>query len=185
MAVRLFDFAVTRWVEVADDNNVPRVEIQLRTGSRGKDPLNSGVTVATLTVRYQWAPDGDELLGRPRAVSLAAEGLTPTEVARFAWTRWMRAADAVAASRGKSVGVVGSAIRTETAVSRAQTAPRRPGPRGNVAHDVEILERWEKAQMAGLTIRDLADELGQPRNTVKSWIDRARKRVNNSEGIKP
>lgn len=126
---------------------------------------------AELYVRY----DRDEG-GRPTRVAevgLVGQHLTPTELQRFPWRRWMDVADAIARSGGKDYRKVRPAVRKDKGLP-----PARPGRAGHDrSHYERVAQRYEQLRQAGNVSNPtakIADEWGYSRNTVAGWVRRCR-----------
>ncbi len=126
------------------------------------------------------------------AVSLwEPQGITPTELQRFAWSRWLTVADAVARIGGDMThpswksnlitdpdtvaGKMTRALYEEHGI--AAPTGKRPGRKGHPSEFYEQLAtRYKELRTKGerSPTRAIAQEMHYSRNTVAGWVKRAR-----------
>lgn len=145
--------------------------------------------VGELRVRFPVEPAD----GRPTEVSLSlADGISPSRLQRFAWSRWLGVAEALhrrptaerephpygfdpRADADTSWGklYLASAAERGTVISRQG----RPGRRGHPPDHYEHIARWYRDLLASgdrHPTQRIADESHHSRNTVAGWIRRCR-----------
>jgi hypothetical protein len=133
--------------------------------------------------------------GQPRSVTLDMDdGLTPTDLQRFPWARWLRVADAynrrppderpphpagfdAELDKDTSWGQATMALAEERGTPIASR--KRPGRKGHPdQHYQDIARRYDQLVVAGARnpTAQLGQDLNYSRNTVAGWISTARKR---------
>ena len=114
-----------------------------------------------------------------------AGGVTPTDLQRFAWSRWLRVAETVAQTGGDpsprsttDPDPVSKEITRAVYEEHGLPLPvRRPGRGGHPpSHYQEIADRYKDLRLQGVRspVRQIAAERRARPNTVAGWIRRAR-----------
>lgn len=118
-------------------------------------------------------------------------GVTPTELRRFAWQRWLTVAQAFALAGGDPTHpswrsdvfadphtVVGQMTRAVYAEHGIDVSPStRPGRRGHPNKLYEdIARRYTELRLQGVRspTKQIAQEMGRSKDTVAGWIRQAR-----------
>lgn len=122
-------------------------------------------------------------LGRPAGVQLElAQGVTASELQRFAWRQWLDAAAEVARGGGRDVHPL-AGFRTgklSRTLSKTQGVKVRPSPRpGRAGHPIEryrrLADRYrELIRLDRAPIRIIAREWKVAPATAAGWIRRCR-----------
>jgi hypothetical protein len=140
--------------------------------------------VGSLTVWFRRADPSDPA-SPPIAVEAVSlwepDGITPTELQRFAWSRWLTVADAIARDADAAPAKVTRAIYEEHGAPLP--SGKRPGRKGRPPEFYEqIATRYKELRAAGerSPTKAIVEELRRSqnewvsRNTVAGWIKRAR-----------
>jgi hypothetical protein len=153
--------------------------------------------IATLTIRFD--PDSDpptikELSLRPDP---SYERIVPSDLKRFAWDQWIRAAETIHTTPQPSIFMPpGEDFRDRQSAyeqtwskyhASLQAAVGHPGSRGrDPRHYQQIAALYQNLVADGerAPIKRLAEDLGVKRNTVSGWIKQARKRGYLPEGTR-
>jgi hypothetical protein len=129
-------------------------------------------------MRVWFEPDDDY---RVRSVKLSMPGrITPTELRRFPWDRWLELADwnvRLPNMRPSDPPLVPKNDASPAEASKP--APGRPGRRGHPdEHYREVAERYRQLRAEGVTnpTATIAAERFANHNTVAGWLRGARER---------
>lgn len=169
---------------------------------RGWPQLKTTV-VGSLAARFSRVDPGDPASSPDRVEQVClklAEGLTPTTLQRFAWSRWLAVADAFARTEAsdtatawqlarrdpKTASVLDRAVLEERGLSVSAQRPEerglprsgsRPGRRGHEhAFYERIARRYVELRSQGerAPTKRIANEEFVSRDTAAGWIRRAR-----------
>lgn len=173
----------------------PTADLERR--DRRHKPLGArraGPVVGTLGVWFARTDPTDPRSepARIHEVSLSLiDGLTPTEIKRFAWSRWLTAADAVARTGGDIThpswrtvefgdpkSVAGMLTRGLDAENEIPLPRRRPGRKGHPEEFYEkVANRYQELRERGIRspTATIAREMHYSRSTVAGWIKKARR----------
>jgi hypothetical protein len=133
-------------------------------------------------MRVWFEPDDDY---RVRTVQLSMPGrITPTELRRFPWDRWLDMADFVIRDpemhpRTFSLDPKENLSPAKASKPKPKPAPGRPGRRGHPdEHYQEVAERYRQLRAQGVTnpTATIAAERFANHNTVAGWLRGARER---------
>lgn len=158
-------------------------------------PVDPARVVGSLGVRYrkQDPDDPASTLTVSEQVSLyLPQGITPTSIRRFAWSRWLDVADAIARAKEPEEGPHPSWFESQPAASsppgklkRATYAEhgvqvhlrRRPGRKGHPPEFYqEIANHYQELRRSGVRspTKTIAEQMHYSRDTVAGWVRRAR-----------
>jgi hypothetical protein len=141
---------------------------------------NPGPDKSRSVMRVWFDPDDDY---RVRTVQLSMPGrITPTELRRFPWDRWLWLADFNIRDPFMHSGSVAHVPKNDMAPRKApkpEPAPGRPGRRGHPdEHYRDVAERYRQLRSEGVTnpTATIAAERFANHNTVAGWLRGARER---------
>jgi len=167
-------------ITLEDAGCTARVEFRRGTVDRFADARSdrkiralseSTEVVAVLTIRH-WPPDSQVEGVREVRLEMTQGTITPSALRRFAWDRWITAADAYVRTGGADVLEVGEALQATA------TAQRRPGRRGHEpAFFSGIAARYLALRKDGVRnpVSRIAGEHCVNRNTAAGWVKQARR----------
>lgn len=183
------------WVVLSFLASAPRDRHSFERQLWDPSGLEPAQVVGSLGVRYrrQDPDDPGSPLTVPEQVSLyLAEGITPTSIRRFAWSRWLDVADAIARAEEPEKGAHPSWFESQPAagspggkLKRAIHAEhgfkvnlrRRPGRKGHPPEFYqEIANRYQELRRSGVRspTKTIAEQMRYSRDTVAGWVRRAR-----------
>ncbi|MEI7547853.1 MAG: hypothetical protein WCK21_07320 [Actinomycetota bacterium] len=154
-------------------------------------------TVMELRATYHYQHKSSTL-GALHSVELSADLLTPTEIARFPWSRWLKLAELHALAGTSLVDADFSMFdlagreppdsppgrkakaATDSAVRRQTGELARPGRKGHESGFYEaVAQRWGELRTQGdpHPAGTISEERGYSVNTVNGWLRECRKRA--------
>jgi hypothetical protein len=153
-----------------------------------RDPESEEVpVVANLEVTFSTSGHSDEPTVKEVLLRTTGGHLTPTEIRRFAWDRWLRAAETIYKTPDSSIFLSGQGTVREqreqflqdwahyhTAV---QAAVGHPGSRGqdpNLYKHIAALYQALVSEGERAPIKRLSEQLGVNPNTLSGWVRKAR-----------
>ncbi len=133
------------------------------------------------SVMRVWFDQDDDY--RVRTIQLSMPGrITPTELRRFPWDRWLDRADFAIRDPMMRPRVFTAGLEKDASSAKAskpEPAPGRPGRRGHPdEHYREVAERYRQLHAEGVTnpTATIAAERFANHNTVAGWLRGARER---------
>jgi len=179
-AVRRFDAQL-----VGRDEHGVRIAVEFNaTRPRSRLPLRAGYEPSGYRVEYLFGftADGNDIEPLPIAATLMRrEGIKPSELNRFAWTRWSPLAEAHARSAVTFTLQRQSAVvdSERTIGRRLRIVKGRPGRGGHKPdHYPRIAARYQALARQGCRnpVKRISEEEFKSRATVAGWIREARRR---------
>lgn len=152
---------------------------------RTAEGLGAQEPVGTLQIEFD--PGADDEFTVTGVWLTTQDKLTPTDLKRFAWDRWIKAAETIIKTPKPEIFLTGGDLRESRHrylqewakySTSVQAAVGRPGMRGHGAeHYQRVASLYQSLFADGESspIKRMANDLGVSRNTVSGWVARARK----------